>query len=175
MYSLHPLPIVGSLSVTTTVSPFTSFFFLDACFVPRGRRIWKTLRKNRGVPQDVVVAVGHSLFFRSVFRVCLPRGTEHVSKKKKLVNGRTIMVTLREATMGDGWREYMINPMSMAVVYGNSGSRGGMAIDEAHPLAETMMGVMAFRLLVTETVLLLLHNSLHLLLPITPPPSQKVP
>ena len=67
------------------------------------------------VPRDVVVAVGHSLFFRSVFRVYLPRGTEHVSKRKKLVNAGTIVVTLREATLGDGRR---INTRSVMVVFG---------------------------------------------------------
>ena len=57
------------------------------------------------VPQDVVLAVGHSLFFRSVFWVYLSQGTEHVSNKKKLVNGGTVVVTLRESTMEDRRRE----------------------------------------------------------------------
>merc|ERR1712127_778903 len=62
------------------------------------------------LPKDVIIAAGHSLFFRSIFQVYLPRKFEHISKKKKLVNGGTVMVTLREATIGDGTREYMIDP-----------------------------------------------------------------
>ena len=73
------------------------------------------------LPKDCVVATGHSLFFRSMFQVYLPRGTAHVSKKKKLVNGGTVMVTLREATMEGGRKEYMIDPGSVVMVYGGFG------------------------------------------------------
>lgn len=83
------------------------------------------------IAKDVVVAAGHSLFFRSFFQVFLPRGTEHVSKKKKMVNGGTVMVTLREASSssssslgnngGKKERAYMIDPRSVVVVYGGFG------------------------------------------------------
>lgn len=72
------------------------------------------------LPKDVVIAAGHSLFYRSVFQVYLPRGFEHISKKKKLVNGGTVMFTLREATAG-GRKEYMIDPGSVVMVYGGFG------------------------------------------------------
>ena len=58
------------------------------------------------------MATGHSLFFRSMFQVYLPRGTAHISKKKKLANGGTVMVTLREATLEGGKKEYIIDPRS---------------------------------------------------------------
>ena len=73
------------------------------------------------LPKDCVVATGHSLFFRSMFQVFLPRGTAHISKKKKLVNGGTVMVTLREATLEGGEKEYMIDPGSIVMVYGGFG------------------------------------------------------
>lgn len=76
---------------------------------------------SKKLPKDVVIAAGHSLFYRSIFQVYLPRETEHISKKKKLVNGGTVMVTLREATMRDGTREYMIDPRSVVVIYGGFG------------------------------------------------------
>lgn len=73
------------------------------------------------LPKDVVIATGHSLFFRSFFQVFLPRQMEHISKKKKLVNGGTVMVTLREATLANGSKEYMIDPNSIVMVYGGFG------------------------------------------------------
>ncbi|KAL7536708.1 hypothetical protein ACHAXR_007352 [Thalassiosira sp. AJA248-18] len=73
------------------------------------------------LPKDTVIAAGHSLFFRSFFQVFLPRGLEHISKKKKLVNGGTVMVTFREVTLGNGMKEYMIDPNSIVMVYGGFG------------------------------------------------------
>ena len=46
---------------------------------------------------------------------------EHVSKNTNLVNGGTVMVTLREVTLQDGRKEYMIDPHSIVVVYGGFG------------------------------------------------------
>ena len=76
------------------------------------------------LPRPNVIAVGHSLFFRSFFRLYMPRGTEHVAKEKKLVNGGAVMVTLREASkVGGGERKkaYMIDPGSIVVIYGGFG------------------------------------------------------
>jgi broad specificity phosphatase PhoE len=71
--------------------------------------------------KDVIIAVGHSLFFRSFFQMFLPRSVEHVSKKKKLVNGGTVMLTLGEVMLTDGTKVYMIDPNSVVVVYGGFG------------------------------------------------------
>ncbi len=77
------------------------------------------------LPKSNIIAVGHSLFFRSFFRVFLPRGVEHIAKEKKLVNGGSVMVTLREVSMTDGEKrmkkEYMIDPTSIVVIYGGFG------------------------------------------------------
>ena len=48
--------------------------------------------------------------------MCLLRGTEHVSEKKMLVSGGTVVVALRDSIMEDRRREYMIDPRSVAVV-----------------------------------------------------------
>jgi hypothetical protein len=72
------------------------------------------------LPKSTVIAAGHSLFFRSMFQVFLPRGVEHIGKKKKIVNGGVVMFTLREATV-DKRKEYMIDPSSVVVVYGGFG------------------------------------------------------
>jgi broad specificity phosphatase PhoE len=77
------------------------------------------------LPRPNVVAVGHSLFFRSFFRLYMPRGAGHVAKEKKLVNGGAVMVTLREASSsregGGGKKVYMIDPGSIVVIYGGFG------------------------------------------------------
>ena len=67
---------------------------------------------NVWLPLTTVVAAGHSLFYRSLFRVCLRRAMEHVSKRKKPVNGGTVQMTLREATLGDGGKEYVTGAVS---------------------------------------------------------------
>ena len=71
--------------------------------------------------KDTVIIAGHSLFFRSFFQVFLPRNYEHISKKKKLVNGGTVMITFREVVTVENKKEYMIDPSSIVVVYGGFG------------------------------------------------------
>ena len=73
------------------------------------------------LPKSTIIAAGHSLFFRSFFQCYLPRGEEHVSKKKKLVNGGVVMFTLREASLSGGKKEYMIDKSSVVVIYGGFG------------------------------------------------------
>lgn len=77
------------------------------------------------LPKSNIVAVGHSLFFRSLFKVYLPRQTVHTAKEKKMVNGGAVMLTLREVTTmtdtGITNRKYMIDPGSIVVIYGGFG------------------------------------------------------
>mmetsp|Transcript_22142 Transcript_22142/g.46588 ORF Transcript_22142/g.46588 Transcript_22142/m.46588 type:complete len:397 (-) Transcript_22142:263-1453(-) len=76
------------------------------------------------LPKDVVIAAGHSLFFRSFFQCFLPRepkGEEHIGKKKKIVNGGVVMVTLHEVTMTDRKKVYLIDKQSVTVIYGGFG------------------------------------------------------
>lgn len=78
------------------------------------------------LPKSNIIAVGHSLFFRSLFKVYLPRQTVHIAKEKKMVNGGVVMLTLREVTIpmtatGSKSKKYMIDPGSIVVVYGGFG------------------------------------------------------
>jgi len=69
------------------------------------------------IEKDAVVAAGHSLWFRSFFRTYLPATTEHIAKKKKIVNGGTVGFTLKRITV-DGTNHYMIDPTSITVLHG---------------------------------------------------------
>ena len=56
-------------------------------------------------------------------RRCFGRTTAHISKKKKLVNGGTVMATRWEATLEGGRMKYMIDPGSVVMVYGGFGKQ----------------------------------------------------
>ncbi|KAI2513825.1 hypothetical protein MHU86_608 [Fragilaria crotonensis] len=65
-----------------------------------------------------VIAVGHSFWFRSFFRTFLPHDVEHVSKKKKLVNGGCVGFTMFRTTDDETGNQYMIDPKSITILYG---------------------------------------------------------
>ena len=65
-----------------------------------------------------VIAVGHSYWFRSFFKTYLPHDNDHVSKKKKLVNGGCVGFTMFR-TLDEGTHtQYMIDPHSITILYG---------------------------------------------------------
>lgn len=51
--------------------------------------------------RNVVIAGGHSLYFRNFFRTFLPRKSGHPCKKKKMRNGGAVAFTLCRAKLGD--------------------------------------------------------------------------
>jgi len=63
--------------------------------------------------KEVLIIGGHSLWFRSFFREFLPREFDHISKKKKMVNGGLVAFTL--VKMQD---KVAIDPDSVKVIYG---------------------------------------------------------
>ena len=69
-----------------------------------------------------VVATGHSLWFKSFFQTFLPPKFEHVSKKKKLINGGavgfTLLRTKKDLNSDNSEYVYMIDPNSLVVLYG---------------------------------------------------------
>ena len=68
--------------------------------------------------ENLVVA-GHSLWFRSFFRTYLPYGLEHVSKKRKLMNGGCVGFDLmRVKDDKTGQEHYMIDSKTITVLYG---------------------------------------------------------
>lgn len=64
-----------------------------------------------------VVATGHSYWFRAFFQTYLPKSFEHVSKKKKLINGGVTGFTLMRKKTDDGYK-YAIDSSSLVVLYG---------------------------------------------------------
>jgi hypothetical protein len=70
------------------------------------------------VDKPAVVAAGHSLWFKSFFQTYLPYSLEHVSKKKKLVNGGTVGFVLMSTRDKNGVQRFLIDHKSMHVMHG---------------------------------------------------------
>jgi hypothetical protein len=73
------------------------------------------------ISKDTVIACGHSLWFKSFFQTYLPRDCDHISKRKKLVNGGTVGFNLERARVGSGDNQrwvYRIDPKHISVLYG---------------------------------------------------------
>lgn len=70
-----------------------------------------------GIDAPNVVATGHSYWFRAFFQTYLPTSFEHVSKKKKLINGGVTGFTLMRKKTDDGYK-YAIDSTSLVVLYG---------------------------------------------------------
>ena len=67
-----------------------------------------------------IIVAGHSLWFRSFFQTYLPYTFDHVSKKKKLVNGGLVAFVLertKPTSDDDDWA-YRIDPKSLVVLHG---------------------------------------------------------
>jgi len=69
------------------------------------------------IDADAIVATGHSYWFRAFFQTYLPSTFEHVSKKKKLINGGVVGFTLMRKKTDTGYN-YMIDSSSLVVLYG---------------------------------------------------------
>mmetsp|Transcript_55587 Transcript_55587/g.166597 ORF Transcript_55587/g.166597 Transcript_55587/m.166597 type:complete len:374 (-) Transcript_55587:326-1447(-) len=69
------------------------------------------------IKKDTIIAGGHSLWFRSFFRTYLPHNFDHISKKKKLINGGCASFTLMKKSTEAG-DKFMIDPKSVNVIYG---------------------------------------------------------
>eukprot|EP00568_Trieres_chinensis_P002089 CAMPEP_0183310730 /NCGR_PEP_ID=MMETSP0160_2-20130417/32938_1 /TAXON_ID=2839 ORGANISM="Odontella Sinensis, Strain Grunow 1884" /NCGR_SAMPLE_ID=MMETSP0160_2 /ASSEMBLY_ACC=CAM_ASM_000250 /LENGTH=363 /DNA_ID=CAMNT_0025475073 /DNA_START=131 /DNA_END=1222 /DNA_ORIENTATION=+ len=69
------------------------------------------------VQEEYVIVGGHSIWFRSFFRTFIPYNTDHVSKKRKVVNAGCVSFTLLKATTNEG-DKYMVDPQSVQVIYG---------------------------------------------------------
>mmetsp|Transcript_37705 Transcript_37705/g.82624 ORF Transcript_37705/g.82624 Transcript_37705/m.82624 type:complete len:394 (-) Transcript_37705:101-1282(-) len=69
------------------------------------------------IEKDSIICGGHSLWFRSFFRTFLPHKFDHISKKKKLVNGGCAAFTLLKIKTESG-DKFMIDPKSINIVHG---------------------------------------------------------
>lgn len=63
------------------------------------------------------LVTGHSYWFRAFFQTYLPKSFEHISKKKKLINGGVAGFTLKRIKTDEGYK-YMIDQNSLVVLYG---------------------------------------------------------
>lgn len=71
------------------------------------------------IDKPAVIAAGHSLWFRSFFRTFLPQEFDHVSKKKKLINGGIVGFALERIAVDDNKNyAYRIDPTSIVVLHG---------------------------------------------------------
>lgn len=68
--------------------------------------------------ESVIIAGGHSLWFKNYFQTYLPHRTEHDAKKKKVTNSGAVSFTIYRAEDADGSALYRIDPESIEVLYG---------------------------------------------------------
>uniref|UniRef100_A0A7S1BQA6 Uncharacterized protein n=1 Tax=Corethron hystrix TaxID=216773 RepID=A0A7S1BQA6_9STRA len=71
-----------------------------------------------GLEEEALIIGGHSLWFREFFRTFLPYDTQHVSKRRKLVNAGCVTFTVLRGERENGALVYMIDPKSIEVIYG---------------------------------------------------------
>jgi hypothetical protein len=69
------------------------------------------------IQEDYIIIGGHSLWFRSFFRLLLPYHISHIAKEKKIVNGGIIVFDLLMKNE-QGRSIYMIDPQSIQTIYG---------------------------------------------------------
>jgi hypothetical protein len=70
------------------------------------------------IHEDYIIVGGHSLWFRSFFRLLLPYHISHVAKEKKIVNGGIVVFDLLMKNDSFGTPRYMIDPQSIQTIYG---------------------------------------------------------
>ena len=70
------------------------------------------------IHEDYIIVGGHSLWFRSFFRLLLPYHVSHVAKDKKIVNGGIVVFDLLMKIDPYGTPRYMIDPESIQTIYG---------------------------------------------------------
>ncbi|GAB5363488.1 hypothetical protein AAMO2058_000887500, partial [Amorphochlora amoebiformis] len=64
----------------------------------------------------VVIAGGHSLYFRNFFRSFLPHKSEHPAKKAKIKNGGAVAFTFCRGKLGDQTL-YLVEEKSLTPIY----------------------------------------------------------
>mmetsp|Transcript_17359 Transcript_17359/g.32906 ORF Transcript_17359/g.32906 Transcript_17359/m.32906 type:complete len:466 (+) Transcript_17359:275-1672(+) len=71
------------------------------------------------IDEEFIIVGGHSIWFRSFFKEFLPRDSNHVSKKKKVVNCGAVSFSLCKIYDDNGGTDrFMVDEDSIRVVYG---------------------------------------------------------
>ncbi|KAG7350855.1 histidine phosphatase superfamily protein [Nitzschia inconspicua] len=91
---------------------------LDSNGLKRMQSFCKLLFDGEHIPAQNVLCTGHSYWFRAFFQTYLPKDFEHVSKKKKLINGGVVGFTMWHKKADNGDDKYMIDPKSLVILYG---------------------------------------------------------
>ena len=68
--------------------------------------------------ESVIIAGGHSLWFKNYFQTYLPHQAIHDAKTKKITNSGAVSFTVYRAEDTDGSALYRIDPSSVEVLYG---------------------------------------------------------
>jgi hypothetical protein len=69
------------------------------------------------VQEEYVIVGGHSIWFRTFFRLFLPYSINHTAKNKKIVNGGIVVFELMKVETKKG-AKYMIDPTTIKTIYG---------------------------------------------------------
>ena len=68
--------------------------------------------------EPVVIAGGHSLWFKNYFLTYMPHLVQHDAKMKKITNSGAVSFTISRAEDAEGAAQYRIDPNSIEVLYG---------------------------------------------------------
>lgn len=68
--------------------------------------------------ESVIIAGGHSLWFKNFFQTYLPHHIGHDAKAKKITNSGAVSFTIYRGEDADGCARYRIDPDSIEVLYG---------------------------------------------------------
>jgi len=88
--------------------------FADFCFGESKVGGLESLQQNNGA---VIVAVGHSLWFKTFFRMYIDRAVQHELKERKISNSGVVSFTLERGVVG-GRMLYRILPHSIHILHG---------------------------------------------------------
>ena len=72
---------------------------------------------------DVIIAGGHSLWFKEFFKAYLPHANRHEAKKKKMVNCGVVAFDFTCAANNTVGLVYRIDPASITTLYGGFGAK----------------------------------------------------
>jgi hypothetical protein len=68
--------------------------------------------------ESVIIAGGHSLWFKNFFQTYMPHHAEHDAKMKKITNSGAVSFTIHRSEDAEGAAQYRIEPSSIEVLYG---------------------------------------------------------
>mmetsp|Transcript_33117 Transcript_33117/g.64006 ORF Transcript_33117/g.64006 Transcript_33117/m.64006 type:complete len:98 (-) Transcript_33117:67-360(-) len=86
-------------------------------FYSRGELIHGDDRVFQSNSSSVIIAGGHSLYFRNFFRAFLPHKSAHPSKNHKIKNGGAVAFTFCRAQPGTNKPIYLIEETSITEVF----------------------------------------------------------